>query len=123
MTFKSRVVKSVLTGVVVCMMCVGTFTVAAGAEGSIGAVLGDANRDGEITINDVTTIQRSIARQPVGEGFSVLAADVDGSGTVDITDATTLQRWLAGINVPYSVGTFVEMPTDSNGWGRIIFQP
>ena len=51
--------------------------------------LGDADGDGQITINDVTTLVDYILSDG-GDGINLDAADVDGDGTVTINDITTL---------------------------------
>ena len=62
---------------------------------------GDVDGDGNVTIFDVTYIQKYLAGVP---GYKELtnaqkkAADVDGDGEVTITDATYIQRYLAGID-------------------------
>ena len=146
MTFKMYKNKSVLFSAAI-------FTLAAAVTSAVllfagtavtsaaGRILGDADGNGTITINDVTCIQKTAAELPVGEGYSKLSADVDGSGAVDITDATLVQRWLAEMETPYNIGEQIETPTekptqpvttqpattqpatDEEGWGRIIFRP
>ena len=55
-------------------------------------VCGDADCDGEVSILDVTVIQRVLVK--IGwEPFNEKAADVTGDG-LDITDATMIQRFL-----------------------------
>ncbi len=56
------------------------------------------------------------------------SADVNGSGEIEITDATLIQMWLAEVETPYSIGEQpteapTQMPTDADGWGRIVFRP
>lgn len=68
--------------------------------------LGDADGDGDITILDVTTIQRSLVSIPVAY-FDEDAADVDADGETTIIDATFIQRKMAGITVPYRIGESV----------------
>ncbi|MBR1481680.1 MAG: carbohydrate-binding domain-containing protein [Ruminococcus sp.] len=58
-------------------------------------LIGDADLDGTITINDVTTIQRFIAEFEIPTGNAVIAADVDGDGVISIPDATCVQFYLA----------------------------
>lgn len=68
-------------------------------------VLGDADGDGEVTIIDVTYVQRYDAHFniPISQE-SLMNADVDGSGEVEIIDATYTQRFLAEMNVKYPIG-------------------
>lgn len=69
-----------------------------------GAILGDANLDGDVNINDVTTIQYYLAELIDSESICFEAADVDLSGELDIFDATTLQMYLADFELPYEIG-------------------
>lgn len=99
------------------------------------SLLGDVDKDGQISIKDVTCIQRIVAAFPVGNRYSQQAADVDASGDIGIKDATYVQMWLANIDTLYPIGEPLEaptekptepptqMPTDDEGWGRTIFQP
>ena len=66
--------------------------------------LGDTDRDGSVTINDVTTIQRHIAGLTTLEGVYLHAADINQNGIVDISDATEVQRFLAEYPVTAPVG-------------------
>ena len=121
MTFKlCKITSILLCAVVVMLTC--AFAVNA------GNILGDVDSSGEVTITDVTNIQRSLVGLSVSSGFSESAADVDGNGKIEITDAAAIQMWLAYIETPYSIGEQAteaptQRPTDDQGWGRDIFQP
>ena len=67
-------------------------------------LLGDANGDGSVNINDVTQIQRHLAELESLEGIYLHAADANQDGTLDISDATTLQMYLAKYDIPYPIG-------------------
>lgn len=67
-------------------------------------LLGDADGDDEVTVIDVTLIQRNLASFAVPETFNDKAADVDGDDKVTILDATFIQRYLADMSVPYQIG-------------------
>ena len=60
-------------------------------------VYGDADGDGDVTILDVTYIQRSIAGVPMSKTINTLNADVDGDGDISIIDATLIQRFMVGL--------------------------
>lgn len=139
MTFRTRRIKSALFSAAALVLA-GTVTAAAGnvisgSSVASGYVLGDADGNGIVSINDVTCIQRVVAEYPADEGYSELAADVDGNGRVDISDATLIQLWLAETETPYPIGEQIEPatepasvqptenPTDEDGWGRVIFRP
>lgn len=59
--------------------------------------LGDVDMDGEITISDVTLIQKNLADIESFTDESEYLADVDKNGTVNIDDATIIQKYLAEI--------------------------
>lgn len=64
-----------------------------------GAKIGDVNRDGEITIGDVTEIQRHIAECQLLDDEQMILADTNDDGIVDINDATLLQQYIAKFDV------------------------
>ena len=66
-------------------------------------LLGEADGDGQITINDVSCIQSYLASVSDGKSINLDAAHIDSNG-VDITDATQIQRYLAGFDVTYTIG-------------------
>ena len=57
--------------------------------------IGDVNTDGNITISDVTMIQRAAADLVQLTSGQKSLADVNGDGVVDVIDATCLQKFLA----------------------------
>ncbi len=63
---------------------------------------GDANDDDEVTIVDVTTIQRVLLDMHV-KSYNEKAADVDGNGDVEISDATRIQRFLLDLGNPFHI--------------------
>ncbi|MBQ3285869.1 MAG: hypothetical protein IJH40_09550 [Ruminococcus sp.] len=68
------------------------------------AILGDADGDGNVTVMDVTWIQRKLANSSVPDTFDETAADVDGDGKVTVMDVTYIQRYNANMTVPYPIG-------------------
>lgn len=76
-------------------------------------VFGDVDGDGDITILDVTTIQRILAHMTTDStGAYTLRGDVDGDGELTSNDVTWLKRHLAHMTVPYPIGDVVEAPTE-----------
>lgn len=65
-------------------------------------LLGDADKDGDVTIMDATCIQRFLADLISDDEIDKEAADVTQNG-VDILDATQIQRYLAELAVDYPV--------------------
>ena len=72
----------------------GTDSTGSTANAASARLLGDVNNDGNVTVSDVTTIQRYLAESESLEGESLTAADVNGDGNVAVDDATILQRYL-----------------------------
>ena len=70
------------------------------------ALLGDADGDGEVTVNDATFIQRYLVGSDRGIDPAVIErnCDVDGDGKVNVIDVTLIQRKLAGLPVRYPIG-------------------
>lgn len=59
--------------------------------------IGDVNRDGEMTIIDVTTIQRHLAHLEDFDDEQMALGDYDSDGMLTILDCTRMQRKLAGM--------------------------
>ena len=60
--------------------------------------IGDANMDGKINVNDVTTIQRYITEYQSFNEIQKVLADVNKDEKVNITDVTILQKYLTQRN-------------------------
>ena len=60
---------------------------------------GDANRDDEINVNDVTAIQRHLADLEFIPAKFLVLADANGNGEVNIADATYLQMYIAQYDI------------------------
>ena len=67
-------------------------------------MLGDADGDGVVNINDVTAIQRHVAEFEVLEDLQAKAADVNGDNSVSIEDATLVQQYLAEYEIDVPIG-------------------
>ena len=64
---------------------------------AIDAIVGDANYDKALNIQDVTAIQKYKAGLTTLSKSGLKAADVTGDGEVSVRDATQIQRYLANI--------------------------
>ena len=62
---------------------------------SLEVMLGDTDLDGNISISDVTAIQRHLAELARFTDEQLVLADTNGDGIINITDATHLQKYLA----------------------------
>lgn len=60
-------------------------------------LLGDADKNGKVTIQDVTHIQKRLANMRKLIGNAIKAADFNTDGKVTIKDATAIQKHLAGL--------------------------
>ena len=58
-------------------------------------LLGDVDRDGVVSIRDVTEIQRHLAEFITLKGINASNADYNQDGVINIDDATKIQRFLA----------------------------
>ena len=56
--------------------------------------MSDPDLDGDITICDVTAIQRHLAEMSIIPDEHLDLADTNGDEEIDITDATHLQRYI-----------------------------
>ena len=63
-------------------------------------ILGDVNGDGEVSILDVTFVQRYLADMNLLDEAALKRADADSDGEVTIADATLIQRYDAQMTVP-----------------------
>ena len=68
-------------------------------------LLGDIDSDGDVTILDVTWMQRKLARITVNKSLDNSVADVDGDGEISITDVTAIQRWLTDLPTAFLIKT------------------
>lgn len=66
-------------------------------------LLGDADLDGEVTIIDVTLIQRYLVNMTEMNGLQIELTDVADTG-LDITSATLIQRYIVGMQTKYPIG-------------------
>ena len=64
---------------------------------TVAPILGDADRDGVVTVIDATTIQKYKASLIDEERIDLSASDVDGDGVVSVMDATRIQKYKASI--------------------------
>ena len=67
-------------------------------------LLGDVNDDGEVSILDVTFVQRHLADMNLLDESAQMRADADGDGEVSVADATLIQRYDAQMTVPEGIG-------------------
>ena len=74
---------------------VNYFIIKAVVKNNIELVKGDADSDGNLTINDATFIQRYLAEFIDLDKKQLKAADFDDDGLVSVNDVTAIQRHLA----------------------------
>ena len=67
-------------------------------------MLGDANGNDVVGVDDVSAVQRYLAELESLEGIYLHAADTNQDGVVDISDATNLQAYLAEYPVQNPIG-------------------
>ena len=70
-----------------------------------GKLLGDTDNDTDVSVSDVTLIQRYVGTLPVPDENRVKEyGDIDDNHEVEIIDATYLQYWIADMGSPYPIG-------------------
>ena len=67
-------------------------------------LLGDANLDGAVKIQDATLIQKFLANFVTIDETQKKVSDVNGDGNVNIKDATAIQKYLADIDTGLPIG-------------------
>ena len=67
-------------------------------------LLGDVNGDGEVSILDVTCVQRYVSHMYLLDEAALKRADADSDEEVTIADATLIQRYDAQMTVPEGIG-------------------
>ncbi|MGN0173256.1 MAG: alpha/beta hydrolase-fold protein [Acutalibacteraceae bacterium] len=67
------------------------------AETVSADVIGDADGNGEVNIQDVTCVQRYLVNLISKDEINLSAANVTGNEKLSINDATTMQRFLANL--------------------------
>ena len=80
-------------------------------------IIGDANGDGVVDINDATAIQKAVAEIPL-DFFDEKAADVDFNG-LSVEDATHIQKYLVEYNTPYRIGETAEAGKSRTGFSDV----
>ncbi len=69
-------------------------------------VYGDINNDNNITLLDVTTLQKRIADLIKFDETTEKSADVNGDGLVNLEDVVEIQKYIAKLIKQFSVGTY-----------------
>lgn len=68
-------------------------------------LIGDVNMDDDITISDVTELQKAIAGMVSLSELQTQLGDINDNGEIDISDATELQRYVAQFPASERIGT------------------
>ncbi|MDR0914311.1 MAG: starch-binding protein [Oscillospiraceae bacterium] len=71
-------------------------------------ILGDADGDGNVTISDVTAIQKHLAQIKLLDSNKLKATNADGQDGVTIADATAVQKYLAQLPTNENIGQPME---------------
>lgn len=86
----------------------GTFTISANAAGQTGeqsgavtdeAVTGDLDGDGQVTLLDVITLQKHLAKVHMLTTEQIVAANFSSDGTVTVQDVTKMQKKIAAMDM------------------------
>lgn len=71
-------------------------------------LIGDVDRDVDVSALDVTHILRCMALIETFGYYQNHAADVDGDEDVSVLDATWIMRWIADLHVPHEIGIYAD---------------
>ncbi len=72
-------------------------------------LLGDADGNGTVNINDATAVSRAVASFPFDDIEQLrLRGDVNLDGRLTVDDVTLLQQYLADFTVEYAIGTMTK---------------
>ena len=93
------------------ILCLTGIAVSASEVGTQSIIWGDADGDGEVSIIDVTSIQRYLVEIPV-LSFNMEAAIVSGEDELSIIDATLIQRKLVNLIDQFPVEEVAVQPTE-----------
>ena len=85
-------------------------------------VIGDANRDGSVSITDATTIQLYLVGDYKADADFINRADVDADKDISVIDATYIQRLIAQI-IDKLPGEEKEPTYDDDGYYDQIVKP
>lgn len=102
-----------IIGIMLVLAIVVSFSLILPAADSTQKLLGDADGDGIVNINDVTAVQRHVAEIESVNAAFVRCADVDGNGSITVEDATAIQSYLAEFGNPYHIGEAIAEETQS----------
>lgn len=69
------------------------------------SILGDVNRDGRVSVEDATLIQKAVGELEELDAQQKMLADVNSDSKVDVVDATLIQEYAADLSVPYPIGS------------------
>lgn len=89
--------KRILSIVIAMVMIVSLCTVSVGAATPTAGMVGDLDKDFDVSILDATYIQMVLAKLYEIDAKTEYLADVDQDGTLSIVDATYIQRFLADL--------------------------
>lgn len=77
-------------------------------------LLGDANLDNEVKVDDVSAIQKYCSKIITFSNQQLATSDCDQDGYVNIKDATCIQKYLAGIDTSTNIGKYIDADSEKN---------
>ena len=89
-----------------------------------GLAMGDVNKDGKVDINDVTTLQKWLAKLIDFDAEQLRVADFNGNGAINIIDATAIQKFIAstGSKAVYTLEGTTNLGFE-NEWSTVFDTP
>lgn len=115
---------------IIAVLGISFAAVISASAGISGYSLGDADRDGSVSILDVTLLQTYMVGESELDEEQLRLADVNRDGNVTINDVTYIQSYMAGSidEFPNEAPTEpTEEPTtlsvDSEGYYNVVVKP
>ncbi|MCR5636977.1 MAG: dockerin type I repeat-containing protein [Clostridiales bacterium] len=93
--FKTKFISLAVALLLICSTGICAMAEKAEPTTAASSVIGDVTGDGEVTMLDVTEMQKYIAKLVEFTPEQIKCADVNGDGKVDMLDVTTVQKYIA----------------------------
>lgn len=95
------ILKCISLALILCTL-IAAAAISAAADSTY--ILGDANGDGVVTIQDATDLQRLISGMITDNNGKIKRRGNVTGGSLDISDVTAIQYYLAEVDNPYKIG-------------------
>lgn len=102
----------IITTTIISIFTITAFTTTATTATNNFSLVGDTDLDGDISIKDVTLVQKHVANIKTLVGTALKNADVNKDNKITIVDATTIQKQLANVVKDFDVKNTISVNTN-----------